>query len=113
MYKLRTVFLLFSIAFCSKSFAENVWTGGVNEGEAGHVISVIDSGEVSNTVLVTLESFSHERYSALSNRIILKSSSAEHSTKLLSFALSAFHSGAKVSFFINENCEAERVILLK
>lgn len=94
------------------SHAANIWTGGVSAGEEAHKISVIDSSGTENTTLITLEGFAHERCAALSNRVILTSTSVAVANNLTSLALSAFHSGTKVSAFINENCEAERIILL-
>jgi hypothetical protein len=116
MKKLSLFAAILSATFSLNASANtaNIWTGGVSAGASAHHISVFDSGSTPDGLaVVTLQGFTHERCSGLSNRIILKSSNHVHFQTLISTALSAFHAQSKVSLFIDVNCVAERIILLK
>ena len=106
-------FVVCLVLVVESASAEPSWTGGGTEGANAHTISVVDSLHSNNSIYVTLSGFTDNRCSANSNRIHVTSSNQEHFNKLVSIVLSAYHSGSGISFLIDDNCVADRAIVLK
>jgi len=101
------------ILFSGYTHAAPEWTGGYTEGAPGHTVSVIDSLNIGSSSYITLNGFQNSKCTARANRINLTSSNQSHYQSLLSMVLSAYHSGSKVSFLIDDSCNSDRIVLIK
>ncbi len=73
----------------------------------------IDSLPAENSAYISLVDYTNPVCS--SNRVKLVSESPAHFDKMFSMVLSAFHSGAKINFYLynGSNCDSNRVVLSK